>query len=244
MAGGDVLACCAKLRDEAEISTGSCSNPRNSHHGAVRGTRPRLQDINLLAFKLASRPGDLLVTFSCSGGVRADLFQKSSPGAALDAGVDARIVDWLHAAPDHPVALDFPEGEYLKGLLLRARPATMTAQRTPIPVTLLTGYLGAARPRCLADARRMRNWPTRRAGKTSSARSALDHHIVSAVSDHVVLLGNGCICCAVQDELVNALDDLYLKRMRARCRQFRRCADRDFGLADPAPLLNRWRATA
>ena len=59
------------------------------------------------------------MTFSCSGGVSADLFQKIVAGAALDAGADARIETWLHAAPDHPVALNFPESEYLKGLLCR-----------------------------------------------------------------------------------------------------------------------------
>ena len=72
----------------------------------------------LLAFKLL-KPGGLLFTFSCTGGVSADLFQKIIAGAALDAGVDARIERWLHAAADHPVALNFPEGEYLKGLLCR-----------------------------------------------------------------------------------------------------------------------------
>lgn len=76
------------------------------------------KDINLLAFKLL-RPGGVLVTFSCSGGVSADLFQKIIAGAALDAGADARIEAWLHAAPDHPVALNFPESEYLKGLICR-----------------------------------------------------------------------------------------------------------------------------
>jgi 23S rRNA (cytosine1962-C5)-methyltransferase len=76
------------------------------------------KDINLLAFKLL-RPGGVLVTFSCSGGVSADLFQKIIAGAALDAGADARIEDWLHAGPDHPVALNFPESEYLKGLICR-----------------------------------------------------------------------------------------------------------------------------
>jgi 23S rRNA (cytosine1962-C5)-methyltransferase len=76
------------------------------------------KDINLLAFKLL-RPGGVLVTFSCSGGVSADLFQKIIAGAALDAGADARIEDWLHAAADHPVALSFPESEYLKGLICR-----------------------------------------------------------------------------------------------------------------------------
>ena len=76
------------------------------------------KDINLLAFKLL-RPGGLLATFSCSGGVSAELFQKIVAGAALDARADAVIVGRLGASADHPVALNFPEGEYLKGLLVR-----------------------------------------------------------------------------------------------------------------------------
>jgi len=80
---------------------------------ATRGYK----DINLLALKLL-RPGGLLFTFSCSGGVSADLFQKIVAGAALDARVDARIVEHLSQGVDHPVALNFPEGTYLKGLIL------------------------------------------------------------------------------------------------------------------------------
>jgi 23S rRNA (cytosine1962-C5)-methyltransferase len=75
------------------------------------------KDVNLLAFKLL-RPGGLLATFSCSGGVSAELFQSILAGAALDAGVAAKILERFGAASDHPVALNFPEGEYLKGLLL------------------------------------------------------------------------------------------------------------------------------
>lgn len=76
------------------------------------------KDINLLAFKLL-RPGGALITFSCSGGVSADLFQKIIAGAALDAQVEAQIVARLGPGADHPVALNFPEGDYLKGLLCR-----------------------------------------------------------------------------------------------------------------------------
>jgi 23S rRNA (cytosine1962-C5)-methyltransferase len=76
------------------------------------------KDINLNALKLL-RPGGLLATFSCSGGVSAELFQKIVAGAAADAGASAAILERFHAAPDHPVLLEFPEGEYLKGLLLR-----------------------------------------------------------------------------------------------------------------------------
>ncbi|HWA39130.1 MAG TPA: class I SAM-dependent methyltransferase [Burkholderiales bacterium] len=75
------------------------------------------KDINLLAFKLLA-PGGMLATFSCSGGVDAGLFQSIVAGAALDAGAEAKIVERFGAAADHPIALEFPEGEYLKGLLL------------------------------------------------------------------------------------------------------------------------------
>ena len=81
---------------------------------AARGYK----DINLLGFKLL-RPGGILVTFSCSGGVSTDLFQKIVAGAALDAGVHAQIIGRLEQSPDHPVALNFPEGAYLKGLVIR-----------------------------------------------------------------------------------------------------------------------------
>ena len=76
------------------------------------------KDANLLAFKLLN-PGGVLMTYSCSGGVSADLFQKIIAGAALDAGVNARVEAWHHAAADHPLLLSFPEGEYLKGLVCR-----------------------------------------------------------------------------------------------------------------------------
>jgi 23S rRNA (cytosine1962-C5)-methyltransferase len=75
------------------------------------------KDINLLALKLLA-PGGLLATFSCSGGVGAELFQSIVAGAAADAGAEAKILERFGAAADHPIALEFPEGEYLKGLLV------------------------------------------------------------------------------------------------------------------------------
>lgn len=75
------------------------------------------KDINRLALMLLE-PGGLLFTFSCSGGISADLFHKIVAGAAIDAGVDGVIARRLGAAPDHPQTLFFPEGEYLKGLLV------------------------------------------------------------------------------------------------------------------------------
>lgn len=75
------------------------------------------KDINRLAFKLLE-PGGLLYTFSCSGGIDAALFHKIVAGAAMDAGVDGYITAHLGAAPDHPITMRFPEGEYLKGLVV------------------------------------------------------------------------------------------------------------------------------
>jgi 23S rRNA (cytosine1962-C5)-methyltransferase len=81
---------------------------------ATRGYK----DINMNALPLLN-PGGLLYTFSCSGLVSPDLFQKVVFGAALDAGINAQILQPLWQSPDHPVALTFPEGAYLKGLVVR-----------------------------------------------------------------------------------------------------------------------------
>ncbi len=75
------------------------------------------KDINRLALKLLE-PGGVLFTFSCSGGISADLFHKIVASAGADAGVDGFITERLGGAPDHPMTLEFPEGEYLKGLVV------------------------------------------------------------------------------------------------------------------------------
>ncbi len=75
------------------------------------------KDINRLAFKLLE-PGGVLFTYSCSGGISADLFHKIVASAGADAGVDGYISARLGGAPDHPMTLEFPEGEYLKGLVV------------------------------------------------------------------------------------------------------------------------------
>lgn len=81
---------------------------------AARGYK----NINLNAFKVI-KPGGYLMTFSCSGAIDADLFQKIVFGALADSGRQAQIIGHLGPGDDHPVALTFPEGAYLKGLLLR-----------------------------------------------------------------------------------------------------------------------------
>ena len=79
------------------------------------------KDINRLALSLLT-PGGVLFTYSCSGGVSADLFHKIVASAGTDAGVDAFISERMGGAPDHPMTVAFPEGEYLKGLVLVKRP--------------------------------------------------------------------------------------------------------------------------
>jgi 23S rRNA (cytosine1962-C5)-methyltransferase len=90
------------------------ANNKQQVDKAARGYK----DINLNAFKII-KSGGYLMTFSCSGAISRDLFQKIVFGALADSGRQAQIIKHLSAADDHPVALTFPEGEYLKGLLLR-----------------------------------------------------------------------------------------------------------------------------
>jgi 23S rRNA (cytosine1962-C5)-methyltransferase len=118
----DVFFALRTLRDRAESFDMIILDPPKFAPTAAQAEKAArgYKDINLLAFKLL-RPGGILATFSCSGGISADLFQKIVAGAALDAKVDARIVEYLHQGCDHPVGLAFPEGAYLKGLICQVR---------------------------------------------------------------------------------------------------------------------------
>ncbi len=114
----DVFQMLRRLRDERRSFDLIVLDPPKFAPTAAQAEKAArgYKDINLLAFKLL-RPGGLLATFSCSGGVDADLFQKIVAGAALDAGVQAQILEHLSQAADHPISLHFPEGSYLKGLI-------------------------------------------------------------------------------------------------------------------------------
>jgi len=115
----DVFSKLRELRDRnAKFDLVVLDPPKFAPTAAqVKKAARAYKDINLWALKLLS-PGGLLATFSCSGSVSAELFQSIVAGAALDAGADAKIIERFSAAADHPVALEFPEGEYLKGLLV------------------------------------------------------------------------------------------------------------------------------
>ncbi len=114
----DVFQALRKLRQEGRRFDLIVLDPPKFAPSAAHAARAAraYKDINLLGFRLLN-PGGYLLTYSCSGGIGVDLFQKIVAGAAQDAGVDARILRHLAAGPDHPIALAFPEGEYLKGLL-------------------------------------------------------------------------------------------------------------------------------
>jgi len=116
----DVFKYLRTLRDKGEYFDLVILDPPKFAPTALQAERAAraYKDINLLAFKILNIGGYLL-TFSCSGGVSEDLFQKIVAGAALDAGVNAVILRRLHQALDHPVALNFPEGAYLKGFLIQ-----------------------------------------------------------------------------------------------------------------------------
>ena len=119
---GDVFQLLRRFRDENRSFDMVILDPPKFAPTAAQAERAArgYKDINLLAFKLL-RPGGMLVTFSCSGGIDASLFQKIVAGSALDAAVDAQILEHLSQAADHPVALHFPEGAYLKGLICYKR---------------------------------------------------------------------------------------------------------------------------
>jgi 23S rRNA (cytosine1962-C5)-methyltransferase len=117
----DVFAHLRKLRDQARqfgliVLDPPKFAPTEKH---VANAARAYKDINLWAMKLLA-PGGHLLTFSCSGAIGPDLFQKIVAGAAADARSDMQIRRHLGASRDHPVSIHFPEGEYLKGLWLQA----------------------------------------------------------------------------------------------------------------------------
>ena len=119
---GDVFQVLRKFRDARRSFDLIVLDPPKFAPTAAQAEKASrgYKDINRLAFKLL-RPGGILVTFSCSGGIDAALFQKIVASASLDAGVEASIVEVLAQGADHPVALEFPEGAYLKGLVCLKR---------------------------------------------------------------------------------------------------------------------------
>ncbi|MCI0494244.1 class I SAM-dependent methyltransferase [candidate division KSB1 bacterium] len=118
---GDVFQILRKFRDEGKQFDVIILDPPKFAESAsqIQKASRGYKDINLLALKLL-KAGGFLFTFSCSGHISHDLFQKIVADAALDAGKNVQIIRFLSQAVDHPVALNFPEGRYLKGLVCNA----------------------------------------------------------------------------------------------------------------------------
>ena len=117
----DVFQYLRKCRDERKTFDLIVLDPpkfaatKSQVEKAARGYK----DINLLAMKLLA-PGGILATFSCSGAMTAELFDKVLAEASQDAKRDFQMIARTRQGADHPVALNFPEGLYLKGVILRS----------------------------------------------------------------------------------------------------------------------------
>jgi len=114
----DVFKVLRKFRDEEKTFDVIILDPPKFAESVSQVTKASraYKDINLLAMKVLNR-GGILFTFSCSGHITPDLFQKIIAGAAIDSGRDVKIIKHLSQSSDHPVLLNFPEGHYLKGLV-------------------------------------------------------------------------------------------------------------------------------
>lgn len=116
----DVFKLLRKYRDQGEKFDVIVMDPpkfvenKSQLMGACRGYK----DINMLAIQLLN-PGGVLLTFSCSGLMTTDLFQKIIADAAIDAGRDVQFIEQFRQAADHPVIATYPEGLYLKGFACR-----------------------------------------------------------------------------------------------------------------------------
>ena len=117
--GADVNATLRSLHKEGRQFDGIVLDPPKFAPSAAHADRAAraYKDINRWAFKLLA-PGGVLFTYSCSGGIPPELFHKIVASAGTDSGIVAHILERVQAAPDHPMTVNFPEGEYLKGLIL------------------------------------------------------------------------------------------------------------------------------
>lgn len=107
-----------------------------------------------------------------------------------------------------------------------------------LPVSIITGFLGSGKTTLL-------NRLLTSAGMAETAvlinefgEVGLDHLLVRKIDEAVVLLNSGCLCCNVRGDLVTAMRDLFLKRVRGEVPEFTRLVIETTGLADPAPILH------
>ncbi|MDJ0895880.1 MAG: GTP-binding protein [Alphaproteobacteria bacterium] len=106
-----------------------------------------------------------------------------------------------------------------------------------IPITVVTGFLGSGKTTLLSRLLRHPELRETAVIVNEFGDIGLDHHLVEAVSDQLVLLNRGCLCCSLRQDLVSTLRDLYVRRENREIPHFRRVAVETSGLADPTPIL-------
>ena len=106
------------------------------------------------------------------------------------------------------------------------------------PVTVLTGFLGSGKTTLLNRLLRHPGFGETAVLINEFGSIPIDHLLVQKASENIVVMPNGCICCSVQGDLVQALRDLYFKRANNEIPPFRRAVIETTGLADPAPILH------
>jgi G3E family GTPase len=109
---------------------------------------------------------------------------------------------------------------------------------TPIPVSVLTGFLGSGKTTLLSRLLRHPGMADTAVIINEFGEIGLDHHLVEAADGEPVVMSSGCLCCTVRNDLVDTLRGLYLKRVRGVVPEFKRVVIETTGLADPAPILH------